>query len=154
MFGVGRFRSVEVVFWRPTSRSILDRSTENDFFEKNCFFHNVNQIYFLWQNDLISRKFFVKFSAVLKQLFSATIFPSNYLFMCVFYLLIFILVYESKFSFNCIDKTQQKVDFTEFFFKNRERKSPQFLPLWKTRNSISPKNISSNQLFSNVTYLK
>ena len=30
VFGVGRFRSVEVDFWRPTLRSILDRPTKND----------------------------------------------------------------------------------------------------------------------------
>ena len=34
VFGVGLFRSVEVDFWRPTLRSILDRPTENDFFRE------------------------------------------------------------------------------------------------------------------------
>ena len=57
VFGVGRFRSVEVDSWRPTIRSVLERPTENDFFS---IFPRKNSLKDRLEIDQKLTKYFVK----------------------------------------------------------------------------------------------
>ena len=136
VFGVGRFRSVEVDFRRPTLRSVLGRPTENDFFGKNCLLRRTLAFTLILEDGPQTTSFLVYLVREFSREKVHTLHLPTYILWNLHPHLI-----EKNFMkhYTAGHKYMWKRDFTRFFF---------VLPIWlhesspqcgKTRNSLPRK---------------